>query len=59
MANCLLEEQNIDYSILHLNDQACTGKMDHLTHMVTFNFDSSNSCGAVAMVGTPFYLVII
>ncbi|XP_010754397.1 alpha-tectorin [Larimichthys crocea] len=50
MANCLLEEQNIDYSILHLNDQACTGKMDHLTHMVTFNFDSSNSCGAVAMV---------
>ncbi|XP_035531818.1 alpha-tectorin-like [Morone saxatilis] len=51
LANCLLEEQSINYSVLHLNDQACKGEMDNLTHMVTFTFDSSsNTCGAVVMV---------
>ncbi len=54
LANCLLEEQGIDYSVLHLNDQACKGTMDDLTHMVTFNFDSNTTCGAVVMVGALF-----
>lgn len=54
LANCLLEEKNIDYSVLHLNDPACKAEMDNLTHMVTFHFDSSNTCGTVVMVGTIF-----
>ncbi|KAM9347410.1 uromodulin-like [Symphorus nematophorus] len=48
LANCLLEEKGIDYSVLHLNDEACKGEMDNLTHMVTFSFDS-NTCGAVVL----------
>ncbi|XP_041858388.1 alpha-tectorin-like [Melanotaenia boesemani] len=47
LANCLLVDAGIDYSALHLNDQACKGKFDELTHMVTFSFNSSNTCGAV------------
>lgn len=54
LANCLLEEKYIDYSVLHLNDQTCKAEMDNLTHMVTFNFDSDNTCGTVVMVGTLF-----
>lgn len=54
LANCLLEDQGIDYSVLHLNDQACKGEMDNMTHMVTFSFDSSDTCGTVVMVGTLF-----
>ncbi|XP_040913273.1 uncharacterized protein LOC121194439 [Toxotes jaculatrix] len=49
LVGCLLEEDGIDYSMLHLNDQSCKGQMDNLTHMVTFNFDSSNTCGTVVM----------
>ncbi|XP_074514400.1 alpha-tectorin-like [Sebastes fasciatus] len=49
LANCLLEEKYIDYSVLHLNDQTCKAEMDNLTHMVTFNFDSDNTCGTVVM----------
>uniref|UniRef100_A0A3Q1FLP2 Alpha-tectorin-like n=1 Tax=Acanthochromis polyacanthus TaxID=80966 RepID=A0A3Q1FLP2_9TELE len=49
LANCLLEDDGIDYSILHLNDQDCKAKMDNLTHMVTFSFNSSNTCGTVIM----------
>lgn len=56
LANCLLEDQGIDYSVLHLNDPACKGNMDNLTHMVTFNFNSI-TCGAVVMVGTLLWLV--
>lgn len=52
LANCLLEDQSIDYSVLHLNDEACRGEMDNLTHMVTFKFNNSNTCGTVVMVGT-------
>ncbi|XP_073330033.1 alpha-tectorin-like [Pagrus major] len=48
LANCLLEDKGIDYSVLHLNDPACKGEMDSLTHMVTFNSNSHN-CGAVLM----------
>uniref|UniRef100_A0A3Q4AB74 ZP domain-containing protein n=1 Tax=Mola mola TaxID=94237 RepID=A0A3Q4AB74_MOLML len=46
LVGCLLEEINIDHSDLHLNDQNCTGHMDQQTHMVTFSFNSSNTCGA-------------
>lgn len=53
MANCLLEDQAIDYSVLHLNDPVCKGEMDNVTHMVTFIFNNTN-CGAVVMVGTHF-----
>ncbi|XP_059199281.1 alpha-tectorin-like [Centropristis striata] len=49
LANCLLEDNSIDYSFLHLNDEACKGEMNNLTHMVTFSFDSSNTCGTVVM----------
>lgn len=49
LANCLLEDEGIDYSVLHLNDQDCKAKMDNLTHMVTFSFNSSNTCGTVIM----------
>ncbi|XP_054471822.1 alpha-tectorin-like [Anoplopoma fimbria] len=47
LANCLLEDKSIDYSVLHLNDQACKAEMDNLTHMVMFNYNGSNTCGTV------------
>ncbi|XP_068429168.1 alpha-tectorin-like [Clinocottus analis] len=49
LANCLLEEKSVDYSVLHLNDESCKAEMDNLTHMVTFNFNSNNTCGTVIM----------
>ncbi|XP_039461534.1 uncharacterized protein LOC120435699 [Oreochromis aureus] len=45
LVGCLLEDKDIDYSALHLNDPSCRGQVDELTHMVTFSFNSSNSCG--------------
>ncbi|KAK2899436.1 hypothetical protein Q8A73_012565 [Channa argus] len=47
LVGCLLEDKGIDYSTLHLNDQTCRGHMDQQTHMVTFSFNNSNTCGAV------------
>uniref|UniRef100_A0A3Q1I5Q5 ZP domain-containing protein n=1 Tax=Anabas testudineus TaxID=64144 RepID=A0A3Q1I5Q5_ANATE len=47
LVGCLLEDRNIDYSALHLKNQTCRGQMDELTHMVTFSFNSTNTCGAV------------
>ncbi|XP_039865810.1 LOW QUALITY PROTEIN: pancreatic secretory granule membrane major glycoprotein GP2-like [Simochromis diagramma] len=47
LVGCLLEDKGIDYSALHLNDPTCRGQVDELTHMVTFSFNSSNSCGTV------------
>ncbi|KAK2863431.1 hypothetical protein Q5P01_002964 [Channa striata] len=47
LVGCLLEDKGIDYSTLHLNDQTCRGLMDEQTHMVTFSFNGSNTCGAV------------
>ncbi|XP_055370321.1 zonadhesin-like isoform X2 [Betta splendens] len=47
LARCLLEERNISYSALHLRDGRCRGRMDEQTHMLTFSFDTSNTCGAV------------
>lgn len=52
LVGCLLEEEGIDYSGSHLNDQTCTGHIDQQTHMVTFSFNSSNTCGAEVVVGT-------
>lgn len=51
LANCLLEDERIDYTTLHLNDQTCRGEMDNVTHMVTFGFDTEKSCGTLIMVG--------
>ncbi|XP_070849844.1 alpha-tectorin-like [Chaetodon trifascialis] len=45
LVGCLLEEKGIDYTILHLNDQNCTGQMDEEDHMVTFSFNSNDPCG--------------
>ncbi|CAI5660861.1 unnamed protein product [Oreochromis niloticus] len=45
LVGCLLEDKGIDYSALHLNDPTCRGQVDELSHMVTFSFNSSNSCG--------------
>ncbi|CAI5660805.1 unnamed protein product [Oreochromis niloticus] len=45
LVGCLLEDKGIDYSALHLKDPTCRGQVDELTHMVTFSFNSSNSCG--------------
>lgn len=47
LVGCLLEDKGIDYSALHLNDPTCRGQVDELTNMVTFSFNSSNSCGTV------------
>ncbi|XP_032439507.1 alpha-tectorin-like isoform X1 [Xiphophorus hellerii] len=49
LIGCLLEEKGVDYSVLHLNDRSCRGEMDQENHMVTFSFDSSNSCGTEIM----------
>ncbi|XP_053733757.1 alpha-tectorin-like [Synchiropus splendidus] len=47
LARCLLDGKNIDFHMLHLNDETCRGVLDNQTHMVTFGFDSSNTCGTV------------
>ncbi|XP_024142047.1 alpha-tectorin [Oryzias melastigma] len=49
LANCLLEDESIDYTTLHLNDQTCKGEMDNVTHMVTFGFDTERPCGTLIM----------
>lgn len=59
LANCLLEDKSIDYSGLHLNDQACKGQMDNLTHMVMFKVDGNNTCGTVVMVGTFYFKLLL
>ncbi|XP_008304056.1 alpha-tectorin-like, partial [Stegastes partitus] len=46
LVGCLLENKGIDYSALHLNNDTCRGQMDEVTHMVTFSYNSSNTCGA-------------
>ncbi|RVE60732.1 hypothetical protein OJAV_G00183960 [Oryzias javanicus] len=46
LVGCLLKENAIDYTHLHLNDKTCTGVMDPDSHMVSFSF-SSDGCGAV------------
>lgn len=50
LANCLLEDKGVDYSMLHLKEQSCRGQMDQRTNMVTFSFNGS-SCGTEVTVG--------
>ncbi|XP_060940565.1 alpha-tectorin-like [Limanda limanda] len=47
MAKCLMEDKGIDFSVLHLNDEACKGELDNQTHMVRFSFDKNKTCGTV------------
>ncbi|XP_061745396.1 uncharacterized protein LOC133544253 isoform X2 [Nerophis ophidion] len=47
LIGCLLEDKGIDYTMLHLNNDACRGEKDSKTHLVTFNFNSSGTCGTV------------
>ncbi|XP_037542272.1 uncharacterized protein LOC119419012 [Nematolebias whitei] len=42
--NCLLEEENIDYTSLQLNDPTCRGRFNETDHTVTFTF-KSDTCG--------------
>uniref|UniRef100_A0A3B3B510 ZP domain-containing protein n=1 Tax=Oryzias melastigma TaxID=30732 RepID=A0A3B3B510_ORYME len=44
LVGCLLMENGIDYTHLHLNDQTCTGVMDPDSHMLKFTF-KSDDCG--------------
>jgi len=50
LAGCLLADKGIDFSTLHLKDPSCKGHMDPQSHLVTFSFDSSNTCGTEVMV---------
>ncbi|CAJ1067846.1 uncharacterized protein LOC117808825 [Xyrichtys novacula] len=45
LINCLLREKGIDYTTLHLLDPKCKGTLDD--GLVTFEFSSSDMCGAV------------
>ncbi|XP_077371498.1 alpha-tectorin-like [Festucalex cinctus] len=54
---CLLEEEGIDYSALHLKNDTCVGERDEETHLVTFNFDSSNTCGTETQVNNSFVVL--
>ncbi|XP_037542385.1 alpha-tectorin-like [Nematolebias whitei] len=45
LAICLLENEGIDYSLLHLNDPTCRGQVDEQNHTVTFSFSASDLCG--------------
>ncbi|XP_077461941.1 alpha-tectorin-like [Stigmatopora argus] len=45
LIGCLLEEKGINYNLLHLNNENCTGQRDKDTHLVTFNFNSIDGCG--------------
>ncbi|XP_054642186.1 uncharacterized protein LOC129187243 [Dunckerocampus dactyliophorus] len=48
LLGCLLEEIDVDYSDLHLNEDSCRGDRD-MNHMVTFRFNQSNVCGVEVM----------
>lgn len=52
--NCLLTEKGMSYSNLHLRDPSCKGQMDPVTHTVTFEFNSTNTCGTVLTVSLSF-----
>ncbi|XP_033992901.1 uromodulin-like [Trematomus bernacchii] len=49
LAGCLLADKGIDFSTLHLKDPSCKGHMDPQSNLVTFSFDSSNTCGTEVM----------
>ncbi|XP_053185058.1 uncharacterized protein LOC128368293 [Scomber japonicus] len=54
LARCLMEEKNVDYSVLHLKDKTCTGQLDEKTHMVTFDF-KSDTCDTELTVGISYF----
>uniref|UniRef100_A0A3P9DT84 Alpha-tectorin n=1 Tax=Maylandia zebra TaxID=106582 RepID=A0A3P9DT84_9CICH len=56
LVGCLLEDKDINYSALHLNDPTCRGQVDELTHMVTFSFNSSNRCGTVVTTNNSYVI---
>ena len=56
LLGCLLEEDNIDYTRLHLIDETCKGEKDEESQMVTFSFNSSDTCGAEITVGSHIHL---
>ncbi|XP_035849298.1 zonadhesin-like [Sander lucioperca] len=48
LVGCLLEDQGISYTNLHLYEKACLAQMDPVTHMVTITFDiETNPCGTI------------
>uniref|UniRef100_A0A8D0D9N4 ZP domain-containing protein n=1 Tax=Sander lucioperca TaxID=283035 RepID=A0A8D0D9N4_SANLU len=52
LVGCLLEDQGISYTNLHLYEKACLAQMDPVTHMVTITFDiETNPCGTIIKVG--------
>ncbi|XP_077439974.1 uromodulin-like [Vanacampus margaritifer] len=57
LVGCLLEEDGIDYTALHLKNETCLGERDDETHLVIFNFDSSNTCGTEAQVNSSFVVL--
>ncbi|XP_024655734.2 alpha-tectorin [Maylandia zebra] len=56
LVGCLLEDKDINYSALQLNDPTCRGRVDKLTHMVTFSFNSSNRCGTVVTTNNSYII---
>ncbi|CAI5660819.1 unnamed protein product [Oreochromis niloticus] len=56
LVGCLLEDKGIDYSTLHLKDPTCRGQVDELSHMVTFSFNSSNSCGTEVTANNSYII---
>ncbi|XP_076738738.1 alpha-tectorin [Maylandia zebra] len=56
LVGCLLEDKDINYSALHLNDPTCRGQVDKLTDMVTFSFNSSNRCGTVVTTNNSYVI---
>lgn len=58
LVGCLLAEKGIDYTTLHLNDANCTGQMDE-NKIVTFSFNSTNTCGAVVTVSAVPYKPLV
>ncbi|XP_005752632.1 alpha-tectorin-like [Pundamilia nyererei] len=56
LVGCLLEDKDINYSALQLNDPTCRGQVDELTHMVTFSFNSSKRCGTVVTTNNIYVI---
>lgn len=52
LIGCLLEERDVDYISMHLQNETCMGEVDNKTHMVVFSFDlKNNTCGLNVIVG--------
>ncbi|XP_057712368.1 uncharacterized protein LOC130929290 [Corythoichthys intestinalis] len=54
LIGCLLEEKGIDYHLLHLTNETCTGQRDSDSHLLTFNFNSTDTCGTETEVNETF-----